>query len=66
MPLKELPEVDERRCSGCRDCIAVCPTECIEFWQYLPVVVEAGKCVSCGVCEAICPTGALEMVVQFC
>lgn len=66
MPLKELPEVDERRCTGCRDCVAVCPTECLALWQHLPVVVETGKCVSCSVCEGICPSGALEMIVQFC
>lgn len=66
MPLKELPEIDERRCTACGDCIAVCPTECLDLWHGLPVVVEAGKCVSCSACACVCPTSAVEMLVQFC
>jgi NAD-dependent dihydropyrimidine dehydrogenase PreA subunit len=27
----ELPKVDETRCTGCGDCVIVCPEDCLEM-----------------------------------
>ena len=61
MPRKEMPQVDESRCTGCEDCVVICPAECLAIWRDSPVVVRPGHCVSCTLCESICPTEAITM-----
>jgi len=60
MPL-ELPVLDERLCIGCGDCVAVCPTRCIEMDGPLPWLPRPLDCVSCSMCVLLCPTDALQM-----
>jgi NAD-dependent dihydropyrimidine dehydrogenase PreA subunit len=55
----ELPLLDETRCTGCGDCVAVCPTDCLALAGALPWLPRPGDCVSCGLCVAVCPAGAL-------
>jgi formate hydrogenlyase subunit 6/NADH:ubiquinone oxidoreductase subunit I len=57
----ELPRLDEARCSGCGDCTAVCPTECLEMNGSLPWMPRPLDCVYCTLCVAVCPTTALSM-----
>jgi ferredoxin len=57
----ELPLLDETRCSGCGDCVAVCPTDCLELAGRLPWLPRPLDCVRCGLCAAVCPTGALVL-----
>jgi NAD-dependent dihydropyrimidine dehydrogenase PreA subunit len=57
----ELPLLDETRCSGCGDCVAVCPTHCLELAGRLPWLPRPLDCVRCGLCAAVCPTGALVL-----
>ena len=58
---REFPVLDERRCSGCALCCAVCPTDCLEMQGALPWMPRPAQCISSGVCVLVCPTGALEM-----
>lgn len=57
----ELPLLDETRCSGCTDCVAVCPTTCLAMRGAVPVLVRPGDCVSCGLCVLVCPSAALSL-----
>lgn len=57
----ELPILDERRCTGCADCVRACPTACLEMTGALPWLARPGDCVSCAVCEMVCPTDAIKM-----
>jgi Pyruvate/2-oxoacid:ferredoxin oxidoreductase delta subunit len=57
----ELPTLDERLCSGCGDCVAVCPTSCLEMSDPLPWLPRPRDCVSCALCAAVCPTEAIAM-----
>lgn len=57
----ELPLLDERRCSGCGDCVAVCPTDCLILHGAVPFLVRPTDCVSCGLCVLVCPTAALSL-----
>lgn len=59
--LLELPLLDERRCIGCADCVAVCPTNCLEMDGPLPWLPRPLDCVSCALCVLLCPTDALQM-----
>ncbi len=57
----ELPVLDETKCSGCAECVDVCPAECLELRPPLPHLPRPGDCVSCGLCVLICPDGALRL-----
>ena len=56
-----LPTVDERACTGCTDCVAVCPTACLEMAGALPWLPRPADCVSCGLCAVICPADAVTV-----
>jgi MinD superfamily P-loop ATPase len=57
----ELPSLDETRCTGCGDCVALCPVDCLEMDGPLPWLPRPGHCVSCMVCALICPAQAITM-----
>jgi ferredoxin len=57
----ELPLLDATRCVGCGDCVAVCPTQCLEIATGVPWLPRPCDCISCNVCVAICPTDALHL-----
>jgi NAD-dependent dihydropyrimidine dehydrogenase PreA subunit len=59
--MRELPLLDDTRCTGCADCVAVCPVACLEMAGALPWMPRPGDCVSCAVCVGVCPAGALRM-----
>ena len=57
----ELPVLDETRCSGCGDCVAVCPTACLALAGQMPWLPRPGDCVSSGLCVRVCPTSAIGL-----
>ena len=61
MNLLELPLLDETRCTGCADCVRVCPTKCLEMAGAIPWVARPLDCVSCSLCCLVCPADALDM-----
>lgn len=56
-----LPQLDESRCIGCGDCVAVCSTRCLAKGSRFPMLLRPSDCVSCGVCSLICPTKAIRL-----
>jgi formate hydrogenlyase subunit 6/NADH:ubiquinone oxidoreductase subunit I len=61
MRIHELPLLDDSRCTGCGDCVVVCPVFCLEMAGPLPWLPRPLDCTSCGLCAEICPADALEM-----
>jgi MinD superfamily P-loop ATPase len=59
--MSELPSLDTSRCIGCADCVAVCPTQCLEMAGLTPWLPRPLDCVSCAVCLLVCPTAAIVM-----
>ena len=57
----ELPVLDEARCTGCGDCVAVCPAACLELRGKLPWLPRPADCISCAACAAVCPTDAIHL-----
>lgn len=55
------PIIDEETCTGCGDCVVVCPTGALALQDDLAVVAEAEACNYCGYCEPVCPVGAIAL-----
>ena len=54
--------MDERRCTGCGWCAAVCPVDCLEMTAGMPFLARPAACVSCGLCADVCPTDAIALI----
>lgn len=57
----ELPVVDAARCTGCGDCVAACPTDCLALASGRPWLPRPLDCVSCSACVLVCPTDAVRL-----
>ncbi len=53
--------VDLERCTGCRRCLWVCPTQAVRVRGPKRVEVLAHRCIECTTCIGACPTGALAL-----
>ena len=52
--------VDEEKCTGCGQCVDVCPIEAITIDEGKASINEE-TCVECGVCETECPSEAIQI-----
>lgn len=48
-------EVDKDKCTGCGECVDVCPSECFELVDGKSEVVNGDACVFCESCVEACP-----------
>ncbi len=60
-------QVDQESCSGCQDCVDICPFEAIEMTQSpsskkLKAAVNRDECYGCGVCAVSCLTSSIKLV----
>ena len=53
-------ETDEEKCTGCSDCIEVCPVDALVMGNKFPTIDEEW-CIGCGICVAQCPNGAAKL-----
>ena len=51
--------VDSEKCTGCGNCVEVCPVEAIELNDVAKVDEET--CVYCGACISECPVDAIVL-----
>jgi len=58
---RELPVLDAARCTGCADCVVVCPTQCLALAGPLPWLPRPADCIACRACEVVCPTDAIQV-----
>ncbi|MGL1901519.1 MAG: 4Fe-4S binding protein [Fibrobacterales bacterium] len=47
------------KCTGCGDCVEVCPTDALEVIDGL-CIVDEDECTDCGACVDECPEDAIE------
>lgn len=65
-----LPEVDAAACTGCGQCVAVCPVEAMglvsahdpERPGRKQARVDTRVCLGCGVCARVCPNDSIQLV----
>ncbi len=48
-------------CSGCRDCVRVCPHAVLAMIEKKAVVVAGDRCIECGACQINCHDGAIDV-----
>ena len=56
-----LRETDRERCTGCGECVEICPVNVIKMEGDFPVV-DKEWCIGCGVCAIPCPVSAVKLV----
>jgi NAD-dependent dihydropyrimidine dehydrogenase PreA subunit len=53
-------KTDTAKCTGCGNCVEVCPVEAIALKDD-KAVIDADTCVDCGTCVDECPVEAISM-----
>ncbi|MEI0749766.1 polysaccharide pyruvyl transferase family protein, partial [Brachyspira pulli] len=56
---KSIEILEEKKCSGCSACLAICPTNAIKMQSnsegFLYPKINEKDCTNCGLCSKICP-----------
>ena len=52
-------KVNSEKCDICGTCVAVCPVDAIEVWEF-KVEIDNEKCINCNKCLIVCPVKAIE------
>ncbi|MBT3388617.1 MAG: 4Fe-4S binding protein [Desulfobacula sp.] len=55
------PSVDEGKCTGCEECVDVCPVEVFELQNEKSVVVNEDECMGCESCIEVCESDAITV-----
>lgn len=55
--------IDPKRCSGCGDCMDVCPKDSIIGKEGYIHMIDTFDCEKCGACMEACPNGAVMQTV---
>ncbi len=53
-------KTDTAKCTGCGNCVEVCPVEAIVLKDD-KAAIDADTCVDCGTCVDECPVEAISM-----
>jgi len=53
-------KVDTAKCTGCGDCVEVCPLEAISLNDG-KAVIDKDTCTECGLCVDECPNDAISL-----
>lgn len=56
-----MPKIDEAKCTGCGECLDVCPTDVFEARENEIFVADPGDCVGCESCVGACPEEAVTL-----
>ena len=54
-------ELDRERCTGCRQCLLVCPRGVFDIEEKMAVIVDIDACMECGACALNCPEEAISV-----
>ena len=52
--------VDSEKCTGCGECVEVCPVDAIALSDDKAVINEE-ECSDCGSCVDVCPSEAITL-----
>ncbi len=55
------PEVVEKKCVSCGNCVKHCPVEAMTMKKKEPPRVALDKCINCYCCQELCPEDAIRL-----
>lgn len=55
------PTVDEEKCTGCEECVDVCPVEVFEIQDGKSKPVNSDECLGCDSCIEVCEEDAITV-----
>ena len=55
-----IPEIDLDKCTGCGDCVELCPFGVVVLVDDKVVIARPEDCSYCTECEIFCPPGAIR------
>jgi NAD-dependent dihydropyrimidine dehydrogenase PreA subunit len=56
--------IDEEKCTGCGECVDVCPAEVLELQDDKAVVINEDECLECESCVETCEQEAITLEVD--
>jgi len=57
------PVVNSELCTGCGECVGICPGGALSMKDTLPRV-ELGKCIKCYCCQELCPQKSIQLKAE--
>jgi NAD-dependent dihydropyrimidine dehydrogenase PreA subunit len=55
------PVVDEDKCTGCGNCVEICPSEVYQMEDEKSNPVRLEECVECWACVNQCPSESIHL-----
>ena len=55
-------KIDTEKCTGCGECVDICPEEVYELQDEKSVPVNAGECSVCESCVEVCDQEAITVM----
>ena len=55
------PVVDEDKCTGCGNCVEICPSEVYRMEEDKSNPVHPEECIECWACVAQCPSESIQL-----
>lgn len=55
------PVVDQDKCSGCANCVEICPSEVYQMEEDKSNPVRPEECIECWACVNQCPAESIQL-----
>lgn len=53
--------IDKEKCTGCGECVDICPAEVLEMVDEKSEVANIDECLGCESCVETCPENAITL-----